>query len=83
MVGATRLTGSAFGAAYVPGTASPTLIAVAPTGSDFSIDEGRTWTRIDTLNYWSAGFAGPDAGWAVGPGGRIAKLVNAAGQGRP
>jgi hypothetical protein len=29
---------------------------------------------IDTLNYWSVGFASPRAGWAVGTRGKITKL---------
>jgi len=39
-----------------------------------SVDEGRSWARIDTAAYWSVGFASPQHGWAVGPRGRIVKL---------
>ncbi|MGB7921882.1 MAG: YCF48-related protein, partial [Pyrinomonadaceae bacterium] len=37
------------GVVYVPGTstAAPTLIAVGPSGSGYSLDDGSTWTRID------------------------------------
>ena len=64
----------AWGGVYVPGARRPTLVAVGPAGSAWSADEGVTWARIDTLNYWSVGFASPRAGWAVGANGRITRL---------
>jgi len=63
-----------WGGVYVPGTPRPTVVAVGPAGAVFSRDEGRSWMPIDTLNYWSVGFASPRAGWAVGTQGRITKL---------
>jgi photosystem II stability/assembly factor-like uncharacterized protein len=63
-----------WGGVYVPGATRPTIVAVGPTGSVWSRDEGVTWTPIDSLNYWSVGFASPRAGWAVGTQGRITKL---------
>jgi len=68
------LRGAVFGAAYIPG--ATTLLAVGPDGSARSDDDGRTWTRLDTLNYWSVDALAPDAVWAVGPDGRIAKLTS-------
>lgn len=73
LVGSTNLGGSVFGAAWVPGTDA--LVAVAPTGSDLSTDGGVTWTRLDSLNYWSVAFHDYQTGWAVGPGGRIARFI--------
>lgn len=66
--------GAAYGAAYVPGVRAPALVAVGPGGADVSRDDGRSWSRLDTLAYWSVGFASPTSGWAVGPRGRIVKL---------
>lgn len=63
-----------WGGVYVPGAAQPTVVAVGPAGAVYSRDEGVTWTPIDTLNYWSIGFASPRVGWAVGTQGRITKL---------
>jgi photosystem II stability/assembly factor-like uncharacterized protein len=63
-----------WGGVYVPGARRPTVVAVGPNGAVWSRDEGVTWTPIDTLNYWSVGFASPRAGWAVGTRGRITKL---------
>jgi photosystem II stability/assembly factor-like uncharacterized protein len=62
--------------AFVPGTSPPIAITVGPSGSDYSLDLGRTWTPIVT----PAGFHALDfarrgrAGWAVGRDGLIAKL---------
>src|SRR5215467_5151522 len=66
--------GRTWGGVYVPGTRQPTIVAVGPAGAVFTRDDGSTWTTIDTLNYWSVGFASPRAGWAVGARGRITKL---------
>lgn len=64
-------------AAFVPGTSAPTLITVGPNGSEYSQDGGKNWISISTDSYTngyhSASFAGPNAGWAVGESGRIAK----------
>ena len=66
--------GAVYGASYVPGTRGATLVAVGPRGAAYSLDDGSSWSGLDTLNYWAVGFAGPTAGWAVGPGGRITKI---------
>lgn len=63
------------GVAVVPGTgATPLLVAVGSSGSDYSADGGESWTPIDTTGYNAVAAAGPDAVWAVGPGGRVARL---------
>ena len=59
--------------AYVPGTRGPWLIAVGPSGSDYSVDNGASWVSLDSMGFHAVSFAGVDAGWAVGEGGRIAK----------
>jgi photosystem II stability/assembly factor-like uncharacterized protein len=66
--------GSVYGSTYIRGTATPTLVGVAPTGSAFSIDNATSWARIDDTNFWTITSAGIDATWAAGPGG-VAKLV--------
>jgi photosystem II stability/assembly factor-like uncharacterized protein len=65
--------GAVYGAAYVPGARTPTVIAVGPRGASLSRDDGATWTLLDTASYWSVGAASPNAVWLVGPGGRIVK----------
>ncbi|MEW6735624.1 MAG: oxidoreductase [Acidobacteriota bacterium] len=61
---------------YVPGAATPTLVAVGPLGSDYSLDNGTTWMLIDTIGFHSVSFAGSVmGGWAVGENGLIAKFV--------
>ncbi|HTS89313.1 MAG TPA: hypothetical protein VMG41_12550 [Gemmatimonadales bacterium] len=66
--------GPVFAVVYVPGT-DATVVAVGPGGASWSADEGRTWRVLDSLSYWSAGFAGKSGGWLVGPGGRITKVI--------
>jgi len=66
--------GAIFGGAWVPGTIPPTMVVVAPSGSEYSVDGGLTWLPVDSEAYWGIGFASADAGWLVGPGGRITKV---------
>ncbi|TDI69281.1 MAG: hypothetical protein E2O85_05830 [Bacteroidetes bacterium] len=73
--GQSNLTGSVYGASFVPNAPTPTVVGVAPTGTDYSTDNGMTWTRIDSSSYWSVAFVHADAGWAVGPK-NIAKIQN-------
>jgi photosystem II stability/assembly factor-like uncharacterized protein len=67
--------GAAYGAAYVPASTPPVAVAVGPGGASYSMDHGRAWIALDTLDYWGVGFAGPEAGWLVGPGGRVVKVM--------
>lgn len=66
--------GSVYGAAYVPHARRPTVFAVGPGGADWSLDEGRSWSPVDSAAYWGLGFASPRAGWLVGPRGRIVRV---------
>jgi photosystem II stability/assembly factor-like uncharacterized protein len=51
-------------------------IAVGPSGSDFSIDNGRTWSPGAPDGYDTLGFAPrTSTAWAAGDKGRIAKLT--------
>ena len=60
--------------AYVPGLAQPTLVAVGPTGSDFSSDGGETWTPLGKMGFHAVAFTGPiDGGWGVGDDGITAR----------
>jgi len=63
-------------AAYVPGPKSPAVVAVGPAGTDYSTDDGRTWTSLagpgfDTLSFARTG----RIAFAAGAGGRIGKLT--------
>ena len=64
--------------ALVPGARGRLLIAVGPTGSDFSVSGGKSWRILDAEGFHSVSFAQRGkAGWAVGEGGRIAKYTGA------
>jgi hypothetical protein len=58
---------------FIPGTATPTLITVGPSGTDYSTDGGKSWKSIGTEGFHSTSFKGLSSGWAVGEDGRIAK----------
>jgi len=50
-------------------------VAVGTSGSNASLDNGATWKPLDDQNYNSVSFTATGEGWAVGPGGRVAKFV--------
>jgi hypothetical protein len=49
-------------------------IAVGTSGSDISNDDGQSWKPFDTGAFNAAAFLSSQFGWAVGPGGRLAKF---------
>ena len=70
--------------AYVPGVKTPALVAVGPSGTDYSRDDGRTWMVLDgpgfdTLSFvrrQSRGEAGErSVGFAAGAHGSIGRLL--------
>lgn len=70
----TVMPGAVYGSSPIPGL-EDAVVAVGPGGIDLTRDAGVTWTAVDTTGHWAVGFAGAGAGWAVGPGGRITKIV--------
>jgi photosystem II stability/assembly factor-like uncharacterized protein len=61
--------------AYVPGTKGRKLVAVGPSGSDYSLDGGRTWASLGQTGFHAFGVApGGEAAWGVGENGRVARL---------
>jgi photosystem II stability/assembly factor-like uncharacterized protein len=71
----TPFAGAVYGSAIVPAAPSPSLVAVGPAGLAFSTDNAASWMPLDTLAHWGVAFASPDAGWAVGPAGRITRIT--------
>lgn len=66
--------------AYVPGppggARSPALVAVGPSGADYSTDDGRTWNPIDGPGFDTLSFAlGSRNGFAAGARGIIGRLI--------
>lgn len=63
-------------AAYRSGVAllGPAAIAVGPTGSDLSLDGGRTWRGFDTGSYDTVDCTATTC-WAAGEKGRAARLT--------
>ena len=52
-----------------------TLVAVGSSGSDISIDGGKSWKNLDRENYNSVQSKGKKAIWAVGAKGLVARLL--------
>lgn len=62
--------------AYVPGMKTPALVALGPSGGDYSLDDGRTWKQIDGPGFDTFSFApGKQVGWGAGAAGKIGKLT--------
>lgn len=60
---------------YVPHNAKFLLVAVGPSGSNYSLDEGLTWMKISDAGYHTMSTGGKIASvWAAGAEGRAAKL---------
>jgi photosystem II stability/assembly factor-like uncharacterized protein len=59
---------------YVTPAAAPTLIAVGPTGSDISVDDGESWSPLGDAGFHAIAAAkGEGTAWAVGERGTIAR----------
>jgi photosystem II stability/assembly factor-like uncharacterized protein len=61
------------GAAWLPHTRA-TALAVGPTGTDLTIDGGRTWRTVDAGSYDTVDCAADTGCWAAGEKGRVARL---------
>jgi hypothetical protein len=65
------LTGFRSVVSYVPGQKA-TVLAVGPQGSDVSVDDGRTWTKVEGPGYDTVSFVrGAAVGWGAGARGTI------------
>ncbi len=56
-------------------TSGASLLAVGTPGTRLSRDHGKTWETIDGTEYNAVQFASEQVAYAVGPRGRIAKLM--------
>ncbi len=60
--------------AYLPGT--KTLVALGPSGGDYSTDDGQTWAPLEGPGFDTFSFApGKTAGWGSGANGAIGRLT--------
>ncbi|MEZ4701127.1 MAG: hypothetical protein R2834_12395 [Rhodothermales bacterium] len=66
--------GAIYGIAFAPGRPTPTLVAAGPKGLAVTLDLAHTWTLLDSLNYWTVGFAPSGEGWAAGMQGRVVRI---------
>lgn len=69
----TGLSGFRSVVAYVPGT--KTLVAIGPSGGDYSNDGGKAWTPLSGPGFDTFSFArGQKVGWGAGARGAIGRL---------
>lgn len=61
------------GVSWVPG-AQEIAIAVGPSGSDLTLDSGRSWRHFDSGSFDSVECLSEDVCWASGSRGRVARL---------
>ena len=62
--------------AYVPGAKTPALVALGPSGGDYSLDDGQTWQPIEGPGFDTFSFIPRKAtGWGAGANGAIGKLT--------
>jgi photosystem II stability/assembly factor-like uncharacterized protein len=62
--------------AYVPGLNKPALVALGPSGGDYSLDDGQTWSRLEGPGFDTFSFVPrKSTGWAAGANGALGKLV--------
>jgi len=50
------------------------VLAVGPTGTDYSIDRGKNWEQMNEEHTNTIGFADVHRGWALGEQGLILKF---------
>jgi len=62
--------------AYVPGKKTPALVAIGPSGGDYSLDDGQTWKPIEGRGFDTFSFIPrKNIGWAAGAEGALGKLL--------
>jgi photosystem II stability/assembly factor-like uncharacterized protein len=62
--------------AYVPGMKTPALVAIGPSGADYSLDDGQTWSPVEGRGFDTFSFVPhKQTGWAAGANGGLAKLA--------
>jgi photosystem II stability/assembly factor-like uncharacterized protein len=49
-------------------------LCTGPTGVNYSADNGKTWTVVDTTGYHAIAIVDQETGWLSGANGRIAKI---------
>jgi photosystem II stability/assembly factor-like uncharacterized protein len=68
------LSGYRSAVAFVP-SRPRMVVAVGPSGSDYSTDDGRTWHALPGPGFHAVSFAPRSAvGWAVGEAGAVARI---------
>jgi len=75
--------GPVYGSALVELAGGRGVVAVGPAGLTWSRGPDLLWQVGDSVSYWAVDFADREAGWAVGPEGRVVRLSFERGGGGP
>ncbi|MEO9872229.1 WD40/YVTN/BNR-like repeat-containing protein [Ekhidna sp.] len=65
--------GAFYGSAITKIDDQPFAFACGPKGLDYTLDFGKNWNRLDTLNYWAVSVK-DNIGYAAGTNGKILKI---------
>lgn len=61
---------------FLPRDKRQTLVAIGPSGADYSTDDGANWMVLEGPGFDTLSFArGTTVGWAAGKNGTLAKLT--------
>lgn len=71
--------GVRWGVAWTRGPAGPMVVAVGPSGSGYSVDDGATWVPVGSTGFNTIAFAPDGVGWAAGVDGLVARWIGAPG----
>ncbi|WP_421874772.1 WD40/YVTN/BNR-like repeat-containing protein [Marinoscillum sp.] len=66
--------GAFYGSDVIPWKDGYFLISSGPKGIDYSFDLGKTFSNLDTLNYWAVNMHEAGFGYAAGTEGKVIKL---------
>jgi len=72
---APAMTGPVYGSSLVVKGEEKQVVVAGPRGLNRARVPELEWFAVDSLTHWAVAFAAPEAGWAVGPGGRITRLA--------
>jgi photosystem II stability/assembly factor-like uncharacterized protein len=74
VVAASAPAGVRYGATYASGADGSILVAVGPSGSGYSLDDGDSWTALDKTGYNTVAPASGGRVWVGGVAGRVSAL---------
>ncbi|HXE85159.1 MAG TPA: hypothetical protein VN513_17670 [Gemmatimonadales bacterium] len=75
LVSRPTFSGAVYGSATLSGMPGGAYIVAGPKGLDWTGNDGSVWTSLSSAAYWAVGCTAHNVCWAVGPRGRITRVV--------